>query len=79
MDLIFQLVANSLFRVSQILGLTYNEINIILYYLIIPFTWLVLLDKIFKFHYLKITFRRVPKIIGQCYGNRREVHTFVFQ
>jgi hypothetical protein len=36
--------------------LTYNEINIIVYYFIIPFTWIILLDIIFNFHYLKISF-----------------------
>jgi len=53
---IFKIVANFLFFVSNKTKLTYNEINIILYYLIIPFSWLFLLDVIFNFHYLKIAF-----------------------
>jgi hypothetical protein len=53
---IFQAVANLLFYIARMTGLTYNEINIIVYYFIIPFTWLAMLDYIFKFHYLKVIF-----------------------
>jgi len=56
MGIIFQLVAGTLFGIAEITGLSYNEVNIIVYYIIIPFTWTVLLDKIFKFHYFKISF-----------------------
>ena len=55
-SLIFKIVANSLSCLSRKIGLTYNEINIVTYYFIIPFSWLVLIDIIFHFHYLKITF-----------------------
>ena len=53
---IFNIVANILFCIAKKTKLTYNEINIIVYYFIIPFTWVVLLDYIFKFHYLKVCF-----------------------
>jgi len=53
---IFRIVADALLYIAKITGLTYNEINIIVYYFIIPFTWLILLDYIFKFHYLKAGF-----------------------
>ena len=53
---IFKIVADSLSFISRKTGLTYNEINIIVYYFIIPFSWLVLLDIIFHFHYFKIAF-----------------------
>jgi len=55
-SLIFKIVANCLFYISRKMKLTYNEINIIVYYLLVPFSWLVLLDIIFHFHYLKIAF-----------------------
>jgi len=55
-DKIFKIVANFLSFVAHKIRLTYNEINIIVYYLIIPFSWLCLLDIIFNFHYLKIAF-----------------------
>lgn len=56
MSAIFKLVATLLYGIAVLTGLTYNEINIIVYYIIIPFTWIFLLDRIFKFHYLKIGF-----------------------
>jgi hypothetical protein len=53
---IFRLVANALIKLARITGLTYNEINILVYYFFIPFTWLVMLDLVFEFHFLKIGF-----------------------
>jgi lipopolysaccharide/colanic/teichoic acid biosynthesis glycosyltransferase len=56
MDLIFEMVAAFLFLAGHLTGLTYNEINIIVYFMLIPFSWVVMLDKIFCFHWLKIGF-----------------------
>lgn len=53
-NFIFSLVENSLEYTGRLTGRTYNEINIILYYFIIPFSWLAMLDMVFEFHYLKI-------------------------
>ena len=53
---IFKIVVNALIAVSRITGLTYNEVNIILYYFLIPFSWFFMLDIIFDFHYLKMAF-----------------------
>ena len=53
---IFRVVANVLFYIAKKTKLTYNEINIIVYYFFIPLSWLVLLDIIFRFHFLKIVF-----------------------
>ena len=53
---IFRIVANSLLFIGNKMGLTYNEINIIVYYFGIPFSWLCLLDIIFNFNYFKIAF-----------------------
>ena len=55
-SLIFKIVAKSLSCLGRKTGLTYNEINIIVYYFIIPFSWLLILDIIFDFHYLKCSF-----------------------
>lgn len=41
---VFYIVAYSLLGISKRLGMTYNEINIIVYYLIIPLTWTILFD-----------------------------------
>ena len=47
MNSIFRIVANLLLHIGHITGLTYDEINIIVYYFLIPLSWLVLLDIIF--------------------------------
>lgn len=41
---VFALVAYSLLRVGRWTGLTYNEVNILVYYLLIPLSWAVMLD-----------------------------------
>ena len=44
MKAIFWITANLLNEIAKLTGMTYNEINIIVYYLIIPLTWTVMLD-----------------------------------
>lgn len=41
---IFYRVAMMLYDGAQRLGITYNEINILVYYLLIPFTWTIMAD-----------------------------------
>lgn len=41
---IFAIVANSLFSIGRKTGLTYNEVNILVYYLLIPLSWTIMLD-----------------------------------
>lgn len=53
---IFKIVANSLCYIGDKTGLTYNEMNIIIYYFCIPFSWVCLIDVLLHVHYLKITF-----------------------
>ena len=52
----FDLTVKLLLHLAKITKLTYNEINIIVYYFIVPFSYFFLLDIIFEFHYLKISF-----------------------
>jgi hypothetical protein len=53
---IFDFVANKLIALARVFRITYNEINIIVYYFIIPLSWLSLIDLICDFHYLKFSF-----------------------
>ena len=46
---IFSFVAKVLTKIAKVTHLTYNEINIIVYYLIIPMSWCVMLDIIVRF------------------------------
>ena len=41
---IFNRVAFALYDSAQLLGITYNEINILVYYLLIPLTWTIIVD-----------------------------------
>ncbi|MBR5847745.1 MAG: hypothetical protein IKY72_08145 [Bacteroidaceae bacterium] len=41
---IFVKVAMALYRGAQRLGITYNEVNILVYYLLIPLTWTIMVD-----------------------------------
>ncbi len=45
---VFNLTAAILLITAKRLNLTYNEINIIVYYFIVPLTWCVMLDCIIK-------------------------------
>ena len=40
----FAIVANLLLWIGRKTGLTYNEVNILVYYLLIPLSWTVMLD-----------------------------------
>lgn len=44
----FKLVVDVLYWIAQTFGMTYNEINIIVYYLIVPLTWTVMIDILIK-------------------------------
>ena len=56
MNHIFRIVADSLNWIASITGFTYNEINIIAYYIVLPFIYVALIDRIFKKHFLKIAY-----------------------
>lgn len=43
---IFAVVAGVEHIIAKLTGLTYNEVNIIVYFLLIPFSWTVLIDYI---------------------------------
>ncbi|MFM7015042.1 MAG: hypothetical protein ACKOX3_01830 [Bacteroidota bacterium] len=48
---IFRIVAGALWLMGRFTGMTYNEMNIIVYYFVIPYSWLFMLDGIFGVHY----------------------------
>jgi len=56
MNPVFKAVARTLDWAALVTGFTYNEINIIAYYIVLPFVYVVLLDRIFHKHVLKITY-----------------------
>ncbi len=54
--IIFRIVANGLSAIAQKTGLTYNQINIVLYYFIIPFSWFCLIDILLDNHFFKMAY-----------------------
>lgn len=56
MKKLFDLTYESLIFLSRLTGFTYKEINIIVWFIIIPFSWAFLLDKIKSKHYYKVSF-----------------------
>ena len=56
MNPLFNAVARTLDWIASVTGFTYNEINIIAYYIVIPFVYVVLLDRIIHKHVLKIAY-----------------------
>lgn len=53
---VFYIVAKILVILSHLTGYTYNQINILVFYFVIPFTWMILIDMILHSNYLKISF-----------------------
>ena len=56
MNPVFYVVAHTLNWVAFMTGFTYNEINIIAYYIILPFVYAALIDRILRKHILKIIY-----------------------
>jgi len=56
MDHIFQVVYKTLKWISGISGLTYHEVNIIVYYMVVPTLFIFLISKILKAKSLLIGF-----------------------
>jgi hypothetical protein len=54
MNTLFNLVADWLRWIAAVSGLTYNEINIVVYYIVLPFVYVALVDRILRRHILKV-------------------------
>jgi hypothetical protein len=49
---LFLIVAKKLYILAEKLKMSYNQINIMVYFFVVPFVYLSLLDSILGFHYL---------------------------
>jgi hypothetical protein len=56
MNTTFQIVYSLLKWLADVTGFTYNEVNIIAYYIVLPFAYVFLADRILKNHLLKILY-----------------------
>jgi hypothetical protein len=54
-DATFQAVAKGLYCSGTLINLSYNEMNILVYFVIIPLNWAYIIDRIFRFHYVKLS------------------------
>ncbi|WP_299253757.1 hypothetical protein [uncultured Lacinutrix sp.] len=54
MKKLFEITYEILMFLSRTTGFSYKEINIIVWFILIPFSWAFLIDKIYKFNYIKI-------------------------
>lgn len=52
----FQIVYLLLKWIADVTGFTYNEVNIIAYYIVLPFAYVILVDRIIKSHLIKILY-----------------------
>jgi hypothetical protein len=69
MEILFAIVYGQLYLLAMVIGITYQEVNILVYYVLIPYSYIVLIDKIFNFHYLKIAFTLILIIPVPFLGN----------
>lgn len=53
---IFAIVAGTEHIIAKLIGATYKEVNIIVYYLLIPLSWAVMIDYITKMPFLSIMY-----------------------
>ncbi|MFM7903430.1 MAG: hypothetical protein ACKPAD_15785 [Bacteroidota bacterium] len=56
MQIIFLLVEAGLRKSGSLLGRTYNEMNVIVYYGIIPLSWVLMIDYILSIHWFTFGF-----------------------
>jgi len=48
MNTLFEYTYNILLWISEVTGFTYKEINIIIWFMLIPLSWMILIDKIYQ-------------------------------
>ena len=53
---IFAVVAGAEHIIAKLTGATYNEVNIIIYYLLIPLSWVAMIDYITKMPFFSIMY-----------------------
>jgi hypothetical protein len=65
--------------VASITGFTYNEINIIAYYIVLPFIYVFLIDRILRKHILKIAYAVGWIVVLLCIHSFREFSDQLFK
>ncbi len=78
MNQIFQIVVDLLYWLADKTGLSYNEINIMVYFVLIPFIYMYLLDKLIDKFYFRIGFLITVLCTFTLMGSFREFSDKLF-
>ena len=79
MNTIFDYTYQILMTISDSTGFTYKEINIIVWFIIIPLSWMLLLDKIYQLRLFTILFSLLVAITIFFIPNFTELCDWLFQ
>ena len=79
MNAVFYVVAKSLNWIASATGFTYNEINVIAYYILLPFVYVVLIDRLIHKHVLKICYVLAWLSVLCFVGNFTEFSDLMFK
>ena len=78
MNEIFKVVYGILKWISKITGLTYHEINIVVYFIIVPAIFIYMLERISKTNYLKIGFGAIVLLTILIVSDFEKFSTLLF-
>ena len=78
MKKIFELTYEFLIFLSSITGFSYKEINIIIWFILIPLSWTFLIDTIKGKHYFKIGFSLIIFLVLICIKDFSEFSNKLF-
>ncbi|MFI0427947.1 hypothetical protein [Mariniflexile sp. HMF6888] len=78
MNEIFKVVYDILKWISKITGLTYHEINIVVYFIIVPSIFIYMLERISKTNYLKIGFGAIVLLTILIVSDFEKFSTLLF-
>ncbi|AXG71153.1 hypothetical protein KORDIASMS9_03408 [Kordia sp. SMS9] len=79
MDTIFNYTYEALLWFSKLTGFTYKEINIIVWFIGIPLSWMLLLDKIYQLRLFTVLFSLLVAIVILFIPNFTEFCDWLFQ
>ncbi len=78
MEYLFSLTYDFLKKIEQLTGLSYEEVNCILWFFLIPFSWAFLIDRILKKHLFKILFISTTTALLLIIENPKSFATWLF-
>ncbi|WP_298516337.1 hypothetical protein [uncultured Kordia sp.] len=79
MNTIFDYTYKILIAISEATGFTYKEINIIVWFIIIPLSWMLLLDKIYQRRLFTLLFSLLVAVTLFCIPNFTDFCDGLFQ